>query len=83
LISRAQDTLYVGAMDRLIRVSSASNLSATDCEMDSIYMEATNVANCVSKGKSRDYDCRNHIRFRISRLRPELKSFRRFNFRDF
>ena len=62
ILNILKDTLYVGAMDRLIRVGSATNLTLADCERDSIYMEATNVANCVSKGKSRDYDCRNHIR---------------------
>ena len=53
--------LYVGGMDRLMRID-ANNISNTDCERDTMHLEANNVANCVSKGKSRDYDCRNHIR---------------------
>ncbi|RWS17341.1 semaphorin-2A-like protein, partial [Dinothrombium tinctorium] len=31
-------------------------------EVDSLSLEANNVASCVSKGKSEHYDCRNHIR---------------------
>lgn len=61
-LDEASETLYVGAMDRLIRIHSVTNISSTDCERDSMHLGASNVANCVSKGKTRDYDCRNHIR---------------------
>ena len=60
-LDETNDVLYVGGMDRLMRID-AKNISNTDCERDTMHMEANNVANCVSKGKSRDYDCRNHIR---------------------
>lgn len=60
-LDETNDVLYVGAMDRLMRID-AGNISNTDCERDTMHLEANNVANCVSKGKSRDYDCRNHIR---------------------
>ena len=40
-------------MDRLVKVNLAN---------DSLLLEPTNVANCVSKGKSEKFDCRNHIR---------------------
>lgn len=60
-LDEANKALYVGGMDRLIRFD-AANVSVTDCERDSMYMEANNVANCVAKGKNREYDCRNHIR---------------------
>ena len=39
-----------------------ANVSATDCASDSLLLEPSNVANCVSKGKSEKYDCRNHVR---------------------
>merc|ERR1719507_1974862 len=48
-------------MDRLIKVNLA-NVSATDCASDSLLLEPSNVANCVSKGKSEKFDCRNHVR---------------------
>ena len=54
--------LYVGAMDRLIKVNHLNNISRTDCDRDVLRLEADNVANCVSRGKSEDYDCKNHIR---------------------
>jgi len=60
-LDETRNSLYVGAMDRLIKVNLA-NVSKTDCETDSINLEATNVDKCVSKGKSEDFDCRNHIR---------------------
>ena len=39
-----------------------ANVSTTDCASDSLLLEPSNVANCVSKGKSEKFDCRNHIR---------------------
>ncbi|XP_063365071.1 semaphorin-2A [Cydia amplana] len=56
-----RDTLYVGAMDRLYRLN-MNNISASHCERDSINLEPSNVAQCVSKGKSEHFDCRNHVR---------------------
>jgi len=60
-MDESRDALYVGAMDRLIRVNLA-NISKTNCDRDSMVLEPTNVQNCVSKGKSEKFDCRNHIR---------------------
>ncbi|GIY92151.1 hypothetical protein CEXT_675802 [Caerostris extrusa] len=31
-------------------------------QVDALFLDPQNVANCVSKGKSERYDCRNHIR---------------------
>lgn len=56
-----RDILYVGAMDKVFRVNLA-NINRTRCEGDAITIEPSNVPNCVSKGKSEHYDCRNHIR---------------------
>ncbi|VVC92725.1 unnamed protein product [Leptidea sinapis] len=56
-----RDALYVGAMDRLFRLN-MNNVTATHCDRDSINLEPSNVAQCVSKGKSEHFDCRNHIR---------------------
>ena len=39
-----------------------NNISRTDCDRDSLRLEADNVANCVSRGKSEHFDCKNHIR---------------------
>jgi len=60
-LDESRNSLYVGAMDRLIRLNLA-NISQTNCEYDTMSLEPTNVANCVSKGKSENYDCRNHVR---------------------
>ncbi|CAK1582749.1 unnamed protein product [Parnassius mnemosyne] len=56
-----RDALYVGAMDRLFRLN-MNNISASHCDRDSINLEPSNVAQCVSKGKSEHFDCRNHVR---------------------
>lgn len=56
-----RDTLYVGAMDRVFRLN-LSNINQSSCERDALSLEPTNVGNCVSKGKSEHFDCRNHIR---------------------
>ncbi|CAG0887062.1 unnamed protein product [Cyprideis torosa] len=60
-IDRQRDFLYVGAMDRIFRLP-LRNINRTDCEGDSMILDASNVASCISKGKSKDFECRNHIR---------------------
>jgi len=60
-MDESKNSLYVGAMDRIIRVNLA-NVSETSCDYDTMLLEPSNVASCVSKGKSENYDCRNHIR---------------------
>ncbi|XP_065170848.1 semaphorin-2A isoform X2 [Atheta coriaria] len=56
-----RDSLYVGAMDRVFRLN-LSNINQSSCDRDALNLEPTHVANCVSKGKSEHFDCRNHIR---------------------
>jgi len=56
-----RNSLFVGAMDRIIRLN-LGNVSETSCDYDTMLLEPSNVASCVSKGKSENYDCRNHIR---------------------
>ncbi|XP_076333624.1 semaphorin-2A-like isoform X2 [Tachypleus tridentatus] len=56
-----KEVLYVGAMDRIFRLS-LYNINGTRCEADSLTLTSTSVSNCISKGKSENYDCRNHIR---------------------
>lgn len=56
-----RDVLYVGAMDRLYRLN-LNNVNKSRCDSDALFLDPQNVANCVSKGKSERYDCRNHIR---------------------
>ncbi|KAL1488366.1 hypothetical protein ABEB36_014843 [Hypothenemus hampei] len=56
-----RDALYVGAMDRIYRLN-LSNINQSSCERDSLSLEPTDVAKCVSKGKTEHFDCRNHIR---------------------
>ncbi|KAJ1522229.1 hypothetical protein ONE63_002537 [Megalurothrips usitatus] len=60
-LDEERDALFLGAMDRVFRLN-LSNISHSHCEKDSLLLEPTNVANCVSKGKSEHFDCRNHIR---------------------
>lgn len=60
-MDEARDTLYVGAMDKVIRVN-MNNVSQTSCETDAMMLEPTGVSSCVSRGKSEHFDCRNHIR---------------------
>lgn len=60
-LSRDESTLYVGAMDAIYALD-AANVSASDCEASSLNLPASNAANCVSKGKTEEFDCRNHIR---------------------
>ena len=52
-LDERSDALYVGAMDRVLRLD-ARNVSRSDCEADTMYMEATAVAECVGKGKSKN-----------------------------
>ena len=61
-LDEAAQALYIGGMDRLIKVTHLNNISLTNCEADSMRLEADNVANCVSRGKSEEFDCKNHIR---------------------
>jgi hypothetical protein len=61
LLDESRNSLYVGAMDRVVRVN-LQNVSETNCDSDSLLLEPSNVGSCVSKGKSENYDCRNHIR---------------------
>ncbi|XP_061387720.1 semaphorin-2A [Musca vetustissima] len=58
-----RDSLYVGAMDRIFRLS-LKNISSSTCDRDLINLEPTrdDVVSCVSKGKSQVFDCKNHIR---------------------
>lgn len=61
-LDEESQALYAGAMDRIIKITNLKNISQTHCDKDSMILEADNVANCASRGKSEDYDCRNHIR---------------------
>lgn len=60
-LDASKDVLYVGAMDHIFRLNLA-NINTTNCKTDVLHLEASNVHNCVSKGKSVNYDCKNHIR---------------------
>lgn len=60
-MDESRNSLFVGAMDRVIRVN-LGNVSETSCDYDTMLLEPSNVASCVSKGKSENYDCRNHVR---------------------
>ncbi|XP_045492185.1 semaphorin-2A-like isoform X1 [Colias croceus] len=60
-INEERNTLYVGAMDRIFRLN-MTDISQSHCERDALLLEASNVARCVSKGKSEPFECRNHIR---------------------
>jgi len=60
-MDESKDALFVGAMDRIIKVN-LGNISETSCDYDTMIIEPSNVGSCVSKGKSEHYDCRNHIR---------------------
>ena len=62
-LDETAQALYIGGMDRLIKVTHLNNISLTNCEgQDVMRLEADNVANCVSRGKSEEFDCKNHIR---------------------
>ncbi|CRL00146.1 CLUMA_CG013422, isoform A [Clunio marinus] len=63
LLQENNDALYVGSMDRISKLR-LDDISQTSCEKDHILLEPTSsdVLNCESKGKSRHFDCRNHIR---------------------
>jgi len=60
-LDESRNSLYVGAMDRLLKVNLA-NVSSTSCERDSLVLDPSNTAQCISKGKTENFDCRNHIR---------------------
>ncbi|XP_065224018.1 semaphorin-2A isoform X2 [Planococcus citri] len=60
-LDERRDNLYVGAMDRVFRLN-LSNISHSSCERDSLTLEPNNVINCISRGKSENFDCHNHIR---------------------
>lgn len=49
-------------MDKVFKITSLININRTRCETDSISLDPGNISSCVSKGKSSNYDCRNHIR---------------------
>lgn len=55
------DALYVGGMDRVFRMS-LKDINRTRCDVDSLNLNPHNVQSCVSKGKSEQYECRNHIK---------------------
>ena len=61
-LDETAQALYIGGMDRLIKVTHLNNISLTNCEEDVMRLESDNVANCVSRGKSEEFDCKNHIR---------------------
>jgi len=56
-----RDVLYVGGMDRVFRLA-LSNVNRSRCDSDSISLDPGSMNNCISKGKSSHFDCRNHIR---------------------
>lgn len=60
-LDERRDVLYVGAMNKLFRLN-LSNISHSNCEKDSFTLEANNVVNCISRGKTENFDCHNHIR---------------------
>ncbi|OQR73314.1 semaphorin-2A-like [Tropilaelaps mercedesae] len=55
------DALYVGAMDRVFKLPT-KDINRTRCDVDSLALNPHNVQSCVSKGKSEQYECRNHIK---------------------
>ncbi len=61
-LDQKKDVLYVGAMDRLIKITNLKNISETDCSRNSMVLKANSVPDCISRGKSLEFDCRNHIR---------------------
>ena len=42
-------SLYVGAMDRLIKIQNLNNISQTNCDKDSMLLEPDSITNCVSR----------------------------------
>ena len=54
------DALYVGAMDKVFRLN-LSNISDSNCDKDSLNMVSNDPNACIIKGKSVEFDCRNHI----------------------
>ncbi|EEB16176.1 conserved hypothetical protein [Pediculus humanus corporis] len=60
-LDEKRNSLYVGAMDKLFKLK-LNSISHSSCERDSLSLEPSDVGNCVSKGKSEYFDCRNHVR---------------------
>ncbi|CAO1348813.1 unnamed protein product [Diamesa serratosioi] len=62
-LDEERDALYVGAMDRVFKLN-LKNITLTGCEKNHMLLDPTgsDIVNCVSKGKSQLFDCRNHIR---------------------
>ena len=61
-LDQENNELYIGAMDRVLKVPNLFNISQTDCTKDALVLEPDNVSNCASRGKNMEYECRNHIR---------------------
>jgi hypothetical protein len=60
-VDEDNDAVFVGAMDYVYRLD-ASNVSRSDCQRNALHLPPSNVANCLSRGKSEEFHCRNHIR---------------------
>ncbi|XP_040568273.1 semaphorin-2A [Lepeophtheirus salmonis] len=60
-LDEKRGVLYVGGMDVLIR-GNANNISLTSCSTDILRMDPDKVDSCVGRGKSSEFQCRNHIR---------------------
>ncbi|KAJ6642294.1 Semaphorin-2A, partial [Pseudolycoriella hygida] len=62
-LDEKQDALYVGAMDRVFKLNT-KNVTLSGCDKDHIMLEPTgsDIVNCVSRGKSQLFECRNHVR---------------------
>ena len=61
-LDEENSSLYVGSMDKIFKISNLNNISETYCDKDALSLEPDNVGNCVSRGKSQDFECRNHVR---------------------
>jgi len=62
-LDEERDALYVGAMNRVYRLN-LRNISLSGCEKNHLLLEPTesDVRDCISKGKTQRFECRNHIR---------------------
>ncbi|XP_055308240.1 semaphorin-2A-like [Sitodiplosis mosellana] len=62
-LDEERDALYVGAMNRVYRLN-LKNISLSGCEKNHLLLEPTesDVRDCISKGKTQRFECRNHIR---------------------
>ncbi|CAB4054802.1 LAMC1 [Lepeophtheirus salmonis] len=70
-LDEKRGVLYVGGMDVLIR-GNANNISLTSCSTDILRMDPDKVDSCVGRGKSSEFQCRNHIRVIESSMRISL-----------